>query len=73
MNSDVKQVKKTIRSKRTKKAKKKAGLFKKIFLSLLVIGLLCLVAGITTFAVFASSAPSIDDSKLKNTILFKAL
>ncbi|MFS0656564.1 PBP1A family penicillin-binding protein [Bacillus sp. 179-C3.3 HS] len=50
---------------RNKKGKKKAGLFKKIFISLLVIGLLCLVAGITTFAIFASSAPSLDDSKLK--------
>ncbi|MES1037648.1 PBP1A family penicillin-binding protein [Bacillus pumilus] len=53
------------KKQKNKKGKKKAGLFKKIFLSLLVIGLLCLVAGITTFAVFASSAPSIDDSKLK--------
>lgn len=53
------------KKQKNKKGKKKAGLFKKIFLSLLVIGLLCIVAGIATFAVFASSAPSLDDSKLK--------
>ncbi|WP_353855451.1 PBP1A family penicillin-binding protein [Bacillus sp. Bos-x628] len=53
------------KKQKNKKGKKKAGLFKKICLSLLVIGLLCVVAGITTFAVFASTAPSLDDSKLK--------
>ncbi|MFJ5965113.1 PBP1A family penicillin-binding protein [Bacillus sp. NPDC093026] len=53
------------KKQKNKKGKKKTGLFKKICLSLLVIGLLCVVAGITTFAVFASTAPSLDDSKLK--------
>lgn len=63
MNSDVKQVKKTIRSKRTKR-QKKAGLFKNIFIFTRDRSTLFSCRN-HNFCRFASSAPSIDDSKLK--------
>ncbi|MFN2745630.1 MULTISPECIES: PBP1A family penicillin-binding protein [Bacillus] len=47
------------------KKKKKAGLFKKILLSILIIGVIGLIAGGVTFAVMIADAPSLDESKLK--------
>ncbi|KKB73799.1 MULTISPECIES: PBP1A family penicillin-binding protein [Bacillus] len=45
--------------------KKKPGLFKKILLSILIIGVIGLIAGGVTFAVMVSDAPSLDEAKLK--------
>ena len=47
------------------KKKKKAGLFKKILLSILIIGVIGLIAGGVTFAVMVADAPSLDEAKLK--------
>ncbi|QII49539.1 PBP1A family penicillin-binding protein [Bacillus paralicheniformis] len=47
------------------KKKKKAGLFKKILLSILIIGVIGLIAGGVTFAVMVADSPSLDDAKLK--------
>lgn len=47
------------------KKKKKPGLFKKILLSILIIGVIGLIVGGVTFAVMVSDAPSLDEAKLK--------
>ncbi|MEC0720279.1 PBP1A family penicillin-binding protein [Bacillus haynesii] len=47
------------------KKKKKAGLFKKILLSILIIGVIGLIAGGVTFAVMVADSPSLDEAKLK--------
>ncbi|MDA1475281.1 PBP1A family penicillin-binding protein [Bacillus changyiensis] len=47
------------------KKKKKMGLFKKILLSILIIGVLGLIAGGATFAFMIADAPSLDEGKLK--------
>ncbi|WP_307891829.1 PBP1A family penicillin-binding protein [Bacillus swezeyi] len=47
------------------KKKKKAGLFKKILLSILIVGVIGLIAGGVTFAVMVADAPSLDEAKLK--------
>lgn len=54
-------------NKKTKKPKR-GGLFKRIILALLLIGVIGLVFGIGLFAFYASSAPEIDEDLLRDPI-----
>lgn len=58
-------------SKKTKTKKQKPGLWKKILLSLLAIGIVGMLAGGVTFAVMVASAPPLDDKKLKDSFSSK--
>ncbi|KMY50574.1 penicillin-binding protein 1A [Peribacillus loiseleuriae] len=62
-------------SNKQRKAKKKKpkGLFKKIFLVLVTLGIIGLVAGGATLAYFISDAPTIDESLLKDPLSSKIL
>lgn len=50
-----------------KKQKKSTSVWKKILLSMLVIGIIGMVAGGITFAVIVAGAPPLDDKKLKDS------
>ncbi|WAA10589.1 penicillin-binding protein 1A [Fervidibacillus albus] len=59
-------------SKKKKQSKRSAKrVFKRIFLTLLVLGFLLLVGGITTFAIMISDAPEFDPEKLKDPVSSK--
>ncbi|MGX2960196.1 PBP1A family penicillin-binding protein [Peribacillus sp. JNUCC 23] len=59
-------------SNKTGKSKKKPkGIFKKIFLVLVTLGIIGVVAGGATFAYFISDAPKIDESLLKDPLSSK--
>ncbi|MBO0958189.1 PBP1A family penicillin-binding protein [Neobacillus sp. MM2021_6] len=61
-------------SKGKPKAKKKSGgLFKKIFLSLVVLGIVGILAGVGTFAYLVKDAPKLDPKLLKDPIPSKIL
>jgi len=51
--------------KNKKKQSKGKSIAKKIFLTIIVVGFLCLVGGLGTFAYFVSDAPKLDPQKLK--------
>ena len=59
------------KNNRSKKEKKKSGWFKKIMLTLLIVILAGLIGGIATFAYYASTAPELDESLLKDPISSK--
>ncbi|EKN69569.1 membrane carboxypeptidase [Neobacillus bataviensis LMG 21833] len=62
------------KSKGKPKAKKKTGgLFKKIFLSLIVLGIVGILAGVGTFAYLVKDAPKLDPKLLKDPIPSKIL
>ncbi|WP_078432814.1 transglycosylase domain-containing protein [Metabacillus halosaccharovorans] len=58
-------------SKKKKNKKPKAGLWKKILISLLAIGIVGMLAGGVTFAVMVAGAPPLDDKKLKDSFSSK--
>ncbi|WHY75846.1 PBP1A family penicillin-binding protein [Neobacillus sp. WH10] len=65
---------KQLQSKGKPKAKKKSGgLFKKIFLSLVVLGIVGILAGVGTFAYLVKDAPKLDPKLLKDPIPSKIL
>ncbi|MEO2076426.1 MAG: PBP1A family penicillin-binding protein [Bacillus sp. (in: firmicutes)] len=65
---------KQLQSKGKPKAKKKSGgLFKKIFLSLVVLGIVGIIAGVGTFAYLVKDAPELDPKLLKDPIPSKIL
>ena len=52
-----------------KKGKKSAkGTFKKVFLGLIIIGIIGLLTGVATFAVMIKDTPKLDESMLKDPI-----
>ncbi|MGG3469614.1 PBP1A family penicillin-binding protein [Neobacillus pocheonensis] len=60
--------------KQNEKAKKKSGgIFKKIFLSLVVLGIVGILAGVGTFAYLVKDAPKLDPKLLKDPIPSKVL
>ena len=65
---------KKLQSKGKPKAKKKTGgIFKKIFLSLVVLGIVGILAGVGTFAYLVKDAPKLDPKLLKDPIPSKIL
>lgn len=61
-------------SKKNKKAKKKsAGLFKKIFLTIIALGIIGMLGGVATFAYMVKDAPKLDPKLLKDPIASKIL
>ncbi|CAH2715776.1 Penicillin-binding protein 1A/1B [Neobacillus rhizosphaerae] len=65
---------KKLQSTGNQKTKKKSGgLFKKIFLSLVVIGIVGILAGVGTFAYLVKDAPKLDPKLLKDPIPSKIL
>ncbi len=58
-------------SKKKKNKKQKPGLWKKILISLLAIGIVGMLAGGVTFAVMVAGAPPLDDKKLKDSFSSK--
>ncbi|MBE1554145.1 PBP1A family penicillin-binding protein [Sporosarcina limicola] len=55
-------------NKKNKKAGKGKGLFKKIFLSLVIAGFAVLIGGAGLFAYYASTAPKLDENLLKDPL-----
>ena len=51
-----------------KAPKKPKKLLRRIFLTLVTIGIICLVAGVGTFAYFISDAPKLDEKLLKDPV-----
>lgn len=65
---------KKLQSKGKQKGKKKSGgLFKKIFLSLVVLGIVGILAGVGTFAYLVKDTPKLDPKLLKDPIPSKIL
>ncbi|WP_066061064.1 PBP1A family penicillin-binding protein [Neobacillus soli] len=65
---------KKLQSKGKPKTKKKSGgLFKKIFLGLVVLGIVGILAGVGTFAYLVKDAPKLDPKLLKDPISSKIL
>src|SRR3954463_12826020 len=65
---------KKLQSKSKPKAKKKSGgLVKKIFLSLVVLGIVGILAGVGTFAYLVKDTPELDPKLLKDPIPSKIL
>ncbi|MED4204180.1 PBP1A family penicillin-binding protein [Neobacillus mesonae] len=56
-----------------KPRKKQKGLFKKIFLSLVILGIVCIIAGVGTFAYLVKDTPPLDPKLLKDPIPSKIL
>lgn len=66
--------KKLQQQKAKQKPKKKSrGLLKKIFLSLVAFGIICIIAGVGTFAYLVKDAPPLDPKLLKDPIPSKVL
>ncbi|MCM3586538.1 PBP1A family penicillin-binding protein [Mesobacillus maritimus] len=61
---------KQLAEKKKKPTQKKSskGMFKKIFLGLVIIGIIGLLAGVGTFAYMVSDAPKLDETMLKDPI-----
>ncbi|MCM3566823.1 transglycosylase domain-containing protein [Neobacillus mesonae] len=56
-----------------KPQKKSRGLFKKILLSLVILGIVCIIAGVGTFAYLVKDTPPLDPKLLKDPIPSKIL
>ncbi len=56
-----------------KSRKKPRGIFKKIFLTLVVLGIVCILAGVGTFAYLVKDTPPLDPKLLKDPIPSKIL
>jgi penicillin-binding protein 1A len=56
-----------------KDKKKSGGLFKKIFLTLIALGIVGMLAGVATFAYMIKDAPKLDPKLLKDPIASKIL
>src|SRR5690606_6088119 len=57
--------------KKRKKSKPKGSIFKRVLFIILLIGIIGMVAGATTFFVLASGAPKLDESLLKDPLSSK--
>jgi len=57
-----------IENKRNKKPKNKKSIFKKVFITLFIIGLVIFVSGAGMFAYYASTAPKLDEELLKDPL-----
>ena len=62
---------KRLQENKNKKKPKTKGIFKKIILSLLILAVVGLVAGIGTFAYYVSKTPELDEALLKDPISSK--
>ncbi|RFU64983.1 transglycosylase domain-containing protein [Peribacillus glennii] len=62
---------KQMEAKNKKGKKKSGGLFKRIFLFLITIGIIGIIAGGATFAYFISSAPKLDEKLLRDPVSSK--
>lgn len=54
------------RASRRKQKKKKKPIWKKILLTIVLIGVLCVIAGGSVFAYYAATAPKLDEEKLSD-------
>ncbi len=59
------------KNKNTKGKKVKKGMFKKIFLTLIVLGIIGMLTGIATFAYMIQDTPKLDETMLKDPISSK--
>lgn len=59
------------KSKKPKSKKAKKGMFKKIFLTLIALGIIGMLTGIATFAFMIQDTPKLDESLLKDPISSK--
>jgi penicillin-binding protein 1A len=62
-----KQAKKQTNHKKSSK-QKKSSLFKKLILSILLLGIISMVSGIAAFAYFVMDAPPLDEAKIKDPL-----
>ena len=62
---------KRLQENKNKKKPKTKGIFKKIILSLLILAVVGLVAGIGTFAYYVSKTPELDEALLKDPVSSK--
>jgi penicillin-binding protein 1A len=64
---------KQLSNQKNKGKKKSAGLWKKVFLSIFIIGLICAIAGGVTIAVIVKDTPKLDEALLKDPVSSKIL
>lgn len=58
-------------TKKTKKKEKKTSFFRKFLIACLIIGIICLVAGVSAFFIIIKDAPELDEAKLVNPLSTK--
>ncbi|WP_243290025.1 PBP1A family penicillin-binding protein [Bacillus sp. FJAT-47783] len=65
------QRRKAQQKKKTNKKKRKSGVWKKIFISLFIIGIIGMIAGGATLAFYISDAPDLNEDQLKGNLSSK--